>query len=83
MSINIANEIWSEIKRYIPKIDREEASEMLIDILVGNGHDIAEIKDTFADDADVKRALSAYSDGISPEEDYDDEEEEDQEDRNW
>jgi len=83
MSIDVVSEIWTEIKRYIPNIDRGEASEVLIDVLIGQGHDVMEIKDAFKDDSDVKKALSAYRDDVSQEEDYDDEDDEDREGHNW
>lgn len=75
---NLASVIWDELKRYINTVDRAEAAENLVSVLVDNDCDPADIKSAFAGDADVKRALSEYNN--SDEEEY---EEEDDEEDSW
>ena len=69
MSAELANELWSEIKRYVNEIDRNEAAEVYISTLVDNDIGINEIKTAFRGDADIKRALQPYLEEEEPEED--------------
>lgn len=77
MSVELATEIWSEIKRYVNSVDRTEAAETLVSVLIDNDLDAEEIKNAFKGDNDVKRALSEYLEGDEAleedEDDYDDE----------
>ena len=73
MSVEVASEIWSELKRYINVVDRSEAAENVISILVDNDYDVEEIRDAFKGDSDIKKALTAYLDN---DKDYAEEEEE-------
>ena len=78
----MASEIWSELKRYVNTVDRSEAAETVVAILIDNDCDVDDIKDTFKGDTDIKRALTAYldndksyidddeDDGVDAEEDY-------------
>jgi len=74
MSAELANELWSEIKRYVNEIDRNEAAEVYVSTLVDNDIGINEIKTAFRGDADIKRALQPYLE--DEEEEYDDDEDE-------
>ena len=75
MSVELSKEIWDEIKRYVNTVDRDEAAETLVSVLIDNDVDADEIKDTFKNDSEVKRALAHYL--KDHEEDEDDEEEDD------
>ena len=77
MSEVVASEIWSELKRYVNTIDRVDAAETVISILIDNDCDINDIKNAFKGDADIKRALTAYLDN---DKNHDDDDEEDDED---
>ena len=66
------SEVWDEIKRYINTVDRSEAAETLVSVLIDNDSDPEDIRDAFKGDADVRRALAEYLDT-----DRDNEEEED------
>jgi len=77
MSEVVASEIWSELKRYVNTIDRVDAAETVISILIDNDCDINDIKNAFKGDADIKRALTAYLDN---DKNHDDEEDDDEED---
>ena len=72
MYLSIMSEVWDEIKRYINTVDRSEAAETLVSVLIDNDSDPEDIRDAFKGDADVRRALAEYLDT-----DRDSEEEED------
>lgn len=74
MHSHIANEIWSELKRYVNTVDRSEAAETLVSILIDNDEDPENIRDVFKGDADIKLALTSYLDDNS----FDEEEEEEE-----
>jgi hypothetical protein len=62
MSEELASVIWSELKRYINTVDRSEAAEALVNILIDNDVDANDIRSAFAGDKDIKSALSNYID---------------------
>jgi hypothetical protein len=76
MSAELAKEIWDEIKRYVNTVDRSEAAETLVSVLIDNDVDADDIKNTFKSDSEVKRALTSY---LKDHEDEEDNEEEDYE----
>jgi hypothetical protein len=76
MSAEVASEIWGELRRYVNTVDRDEAAETVVSILIDNDYSADEIKDAFKGDAEIKRALASYiskEDDEDPEEDYDEE----------
>jgi len=75
MSEAIAAEIWSELKRYVNTVDRNEAAETVVQILMDNDSDVEDIRNAFKGDTDIKRALTAYLDN---DKDYSEEDEEDE-----
>ena len=86
MSEAIASEIWGELKRFVNTVDRAEAAETVIQILMDNDSDVEDIRAAFKGDADIKRALTAYLDNDKDyeAEDAEDEfEEEEEEDQDW
>ena len=79
MSVELSSEIWNELKRYINTVDREEAAEVLVSVLVDNDADPDDIREMFKGDKEVKVALAAYIKDLiddPEEEDYDDEDDE-------
>jgi hypothetical protein len=60
MTVELANEIWSELKRYVNTVDRDEAAETLVSVLIDNDVGADEIKAVFKSDNDVKKALTSY-----------------------
>jgi hypothetical protein len=78
MSVDLSREIWNEIKRYVNTVDRADAAETLINVLIDNDVDADEIRDVFKGDTEVKRALTSYL--KDHEEDHDDEDEDDYDD---
>jgi hypothetical protein len=75
-AVTVASELWSELKRYVNTVDRDEAAETIVAILIDNDCDVDDIKNSFKGDSDIKRALTAYLDNDKS---YEDEEEADEE----
>jgi predicted metal-binding transcription factor (methanogenesis marker protein 9) len=71
MSVDLSREIYNELKRFINVVDRDEAAETLVSVLIDNDISADDIKDAFKGEADIKRALTSYLD------DHQDEDEED------
>ena len=83
MSVDLSREIYNELKRFINVVDRDEAAETLVTVLIDNDISADDIKDAFKGEADIKRALTSYlKDHLDEEEeeDYYDDEDEDYED---
>ena len=70
MSAELSREVWDELKRYVNPQDRDEAAETLVSVLIDNDIAADEIKSTFKNDSEVKRALTSY---LKDHEDEDDE----------
>ena len=83
MSVELAKEIWDEIRRYVNTVDRDEAAETLVSVLIDNDVDADEIKNTFKSDNEVKRALAHYLKDHADEEEEDEDDYEDDEDEDY
>ena len=83
MSVELAKEIWDEIKRYVNTVDRQEAAETLINVLIDNDVVADEIKDVFKGDTEVRRALTSYLKDHADEDEDDDEDLHDNEDDDY
>jgi hypothetical protein len=81
MSVDIAREIYNELKRFINTVDKDEAAETLVAVLIDNDIDADEIKNTFKSESEIKRALTSYlkdhEDADADDEDEDEEYDED------
>jgi len=77
MSVDLAREIYNELKRFVNTVDRDEAAETLVSVLIDNDISADDIKDTFKGDSDIKRALTSYL------KDHPDDEEEEDTDIDW
>jgi len=80
MSEAIASEIWGELKRFVNTVDRAEAAETVIQILMDNDSDVEDIRNAFKGDTDIKRALTSYLDN---DKDYVEEEDEEPDDEDY
>lgn len=80
MSEVVASEIWAELKRYVNTVDRNDAAETIVSILIDNDSDVEDIRNAFKGDADIKRALTAYLDN---DKDYAEDEEEEVDDEDY
>ena len=80
MYSDIASEIWSELKRYVNTVDRAEAADVLVSLLIDHDEDAEDIRDAFKGDTDIKRALTSY---INDDQEEVDEEDEEDYDEDW
>ena len=81
MSVELANEIWSELKRYVNTVDRAEAAETVVSVLIDNDVSADDIKSIFKSDSDIKKALASYlKDHEEDDDDLHDDDDEDDED---
>ena len=82
MSVELANEIWSELKRYVNTVDRAEAAETMVSVLIDNDVSADDIKLAFKSDTEIKRALTSYLKDHEEDDDEDlhDDDDEDDED---
>jgi hypothetical protein len=80
---SVASELWGELKRFVNTVDRGEAAETVLSILIDNDCDMDDIKEAFKGDADIKRALTAYIDNNEEVDDEEDEDYEEDEDEDW
>jgi hypothetical protein len=74
MSVELSKEIWDELKRYVNTVDRNDAAETLVSVLIDNDVAADEIKETFKSDSEVKRALAHYLKDHEEEDDEDEDE---------
>jgi hypothetical protein len=78
MSVELAKEIWDELRRYVNTVDRSDAAETLVSVLIDNDAAADEIKEVFKTDSEVKRALTSYlkdhEEVDEPDDDYDEDE---------
>jgi hypothetical protein len=78
--MDLSYEIWNELKRYISTVERDEAADVLVNLLIDNDYDAENIKSVFKNDSDIKRALKEYLKDHEEEEEDDDLEEEEEDD---
>ena len=76
MHSNFASELWGELKRFVNTVDRDDAAETLVNVLIDNDEDPEQIKAAFKGDSDIKRALTVYLDQGHDESDLDEDEDE-------
>jgi len=79
MTVDLASEIWAELKRYVNTVDRDEAAEAVVSVLIDNDVAADEIKDAFKGDSEIKRALASYLRDHEDDDDEDVDEDEDDE----
>ena len=83
MSIELAKEIWDELRRYVNTVDRSDAAETLVSVLIDNDVAADEIKDIFKTDSEVKRAFASYLKDHEEIDDQDDEYNDEDEDEDY
>lgn len=84
MSVNIAAAIWAEFKPLLATSDRPDAAEAIVNIMIDNDIDPADIKKAFKKDGNIMNALGIYDDmDVIGQGEDDDEDEDDEEDFNY
>ena len=56
MSAEVASEIWGELKRYVNVVDRMDAAESIVAILIDHDHDVDEINMAMTGDMIIRIA---------------------------
>jgi hypothetical protein len=75
--LNVAYDIWQELKQYIIAADRPDAAHNLLGVLIDHDCEVEQIKEVFDQDATMRRALADHLDNWSDaesEEEIDDDE---------
>jgi hypothetical protein len=75
MSVELSKEVWDELKRYVNVVDRADAAETLVSVLIDNDYDADDIKSVFKSDSEVKKALTSYLKDHADDDDEDEDEE--------
>jgi hypothetical protein len=85
MSITVIHEVWRALKSEIDENSLPDAAESLVDVLIQNDYEAADIKAEFRRDGDVMDAVKAFiASQEDEEEEYEEEEEDDEDyDDNW
>ena len=78
MSVDVAYDIWTELRRFLSTPDRAEAADCVVAVLIDNDYDAEDILAAFKGDKDIKQALASYLEDVGPDreeqEDYDEDE---------
>lgn len=74
MSIDVAYDIWIELRRFLSTPDRAEAADSLVNVLIDNDYNAEDIRTAFRGDNDVKKALQIYLDDTGEDSEEDSEE---------
>lgn len=80
-TVHTAYDIWQELRHYINQPDQQEAAETLLGILIDRDCELGNIREVFAGDLVMKRAMAEYLDnyGDMDSDEYDDSDDEE----NW
>ena len=60
MSLDLAQSVWEELKHYIGTLDRTDAADALVNLLIDSNFAADEIRTAFKGDKEVKQSLNAY-----------------------
>ena len=80
MSLDFVAEVWDALRSHIDSNERKDAADTLINLLIDNDYEAADIKESFRGDKDILDALKFYVDQHDQEDDYEEDEDEDQDD---
>jgi hypothetical protein len=73
MELDLIQESWQELRKFINTMDRSDAAEGLVSVMIENGVAAEDIHTAFGSDSDIRSALSPYLDDKDTEEDEYDE----------
>jgi hypothetical protein len=69
MQLDLIQESWQELRKFINTMDRSDAAEGLVSVMIENGVAAEDIHTAFGSDKDIRSALSPYLDDKDTEED--------------
>jgi hypothetical protein len=64
MSVEVAHDLWNEIRRFLSTPDRAEAADAVVAVLIDNDYDAEDIRAAFKGDKDIKQSLESYLDDV-------------------
>ena len=73
MSVEVAHDLWNELRRFLSTPDRAEAADAVVAVLIDNDYDAEDIRQAFKGDKDIKQALESYIDDADEDADEDSE----------
>ena len=71
MSVEVAHDLWNELRRFLSTPDRAEAADAVVAVLIDNDYDAEDIRQAFKGDKDIKQALESYIDDAEEDADED------------
>jgi hypothetical protein len=74
MSITVIAEVWKALKHEIDDANLDDAAEALVNVLIDNDYETAEIKGAFRGESEVLGAIRDYNSQHEDEEEYEEEE---------
>ena len=74
MSLEFVVEVWDALRSHVDSNERKDAADTLINLLIENDYEAADIKEAFRGDKDVLGALKFYVEQHEEDEDEDQEE---------
>ena len=77
MKLDLIAEVWDALRDHIDLIDRGDAADTLVNLLIDNNYEVDEIKDTFKD-KDITTALKGYAEQHFQDEEYEEEQDTDE-----
>jgi len=73
MQLDLLQQSWQELRKFINTMDRPDAAESLVSVMIENDVAAEDIHTAFGSDSDIRSALSPYLDDKDTEEDAYDE----------
>ena len=71
VQLDLVQESWQELRKFINTMDRPDAAEGLVSVMIENGIAAEDIHAAFGADSDIRSALCPYLDDEDTNEDDD------------
>ena len=71
MSLDFVAEVWDALRPHVDSNERKDAADTLINLLIENDYEAADIKEAFRGDKDILSALKFYAEQHEEDEDED------------
>lgn len=72
MSLELARDIWGELKHYLTETDQADAADVVVHMLIDYDFGIADISNVFKGEPNIKSALMSYADELVDEDEDND-----------
>lgn len=72
MSLELARDIWGELKHHLTETDQADAAYAIVHMLIDYDFAIADIGHVFKSESDIRSALMSYADELADDDDNDD-----------